>query len=371
MQKAAVAPLVLVILAALFTANTPLIGAESENSWTAKAPMPTPRAGFGMAVVNGKIYAMGGYDKSQTYFLTVNEEYDPATNTWTDKAPMLTARVSFATAVFDNKIYTFGGQVLDEDGNRIVINTTEVYDPATDTWTAKAALPKPAEDFGAAVVEGKIYVIGTDTDVYDPVTDTWASGAPIPKAIAHSAYAVLDNKIYVISGNYHGDNPDFYEPIDLNQIYDSQTDTWRQGAPIPTSVASAAAVATTGVDAPKAIYVVGGLVVTVNATGGYVFNPQDLVQVYFPENDSWREGAPMPTARYALSVAALDDAVYALGGSNSIVPPDSTDNEQYAPFGYEAPATQAVPLDLVLGIVALVIATMAVAVLYALRKRHI
>jgi hypothetical protein len=104
-------------------------------------------------------------------------------------------------------------------------------------------------------------------------------------------------------------------------------------------VASAAAVATIGINAPKAIYVVGGLVVTVNGTGGYVFNPQDLVQVYFPEDDSWRVGTSMPTARYALSAAALDDAVYALGGSYSTAPPDSTKNEMYAPFGYETPAS--------------------------------
>jgi N-acetylneuraminic acid mutarotase len=162
--------------------------------------MPTPRAGFGVAVLNGKIYAMGGFDRSQTHFLTVNEEYDPATNTWTEKAPMLTPRVSFATAVFEGKIYSFGGQILDQNGNRVVINVTEVYDAATDTWTTKAPPSQPAEDFGAAVVEGKIFVIGTETDIYDPLSDTWSAGSPIPKAIAHSAYAVLDNKIYVISG---------------------------------------------------------------------------------------------------------------------------------------------------------------------------
>lgn len=35
--------------------------AVSEDTWTSKAPLPTEREGFGVAVVNGKIYIIGGY----------------------------------------------------------------------------------------------------------------------------------------------------------------------------------------------------------------------------------------------------------------------------------------------------------------------
>ncbi|MGB9853462.1 MAG: kelch repeat-containing protein [Candidatus Bathyarchaeales archaeon] len=43
--------------------------------------MPTPRSWVGVAIVNGKIYAIGGsYDSHGEV-----EEYDPATNTWTKK----------------------------------------------------------------------------------------------------------------------------------------------------------------------------------------------------------------------------------------------------------------------------------------------
>ncbi|MFB3889828.1 MAG: Kelch repeat-containing protein [Candidatus Bathyarchaeia archaeon] len=361
---------VLAISFSVFAACTFLVDAKAENSWMPLSRMPSARAGFGVAEVNGKIYAMGGWNKNQTNFLAVNEEYDPAANAWVEKAPMPTARVSFATAVYQNKVYTFGGQVLDVNGKRIVIDVTEVYDPATDTWTRKAPLPRPAEDFGAAVIGDRIYVIGTQTDVYDPATDSWSAKAPIPKAIAHSAYAVLDDEVYVISGNFHGNDPSLYEPINLNQIYNSQRDEWRTGASIPTSVASAAGVATVGAAAPKAVYVVGGLVVSLNEAGGYVFNPQSLVQVYFPENNSWSLGASMPTARYSLSAVAVDDAVYVLGGSYSMAPPDSADNELYLPYGWGTMQKGGLPLGTVLGALgAVAIAVVVIVVVYA-EKRH-
>jgi N-acetylneuraminic acid mutarotase len=346
-----------------------LVNAQTENTWATKVSMPSARAGFGVAEVNGKIYAMGGWDKTKSNFYTVNEVYEPATNTWTQKTPMLSARVSFAVAVYQGKIYTFGGQVLDAAGHRIVINVTEVYDTATDTWATKAALPEPAEDFGAAVVGDKIYVIGVHTDVYDPATDTWTTKAAIPNAIAHSGYAVLDNKIYVISGNYHGDNASFYQPITLNQIYDPQTDQWSQGAPIPNAVASASAVATTGINAPKAVYMVGGLVVTTNSIGGYVYNPQNLVQVYYPTSNTWSTGVAMPTQRYALSVTAINDQIYALGGSYSLNPPDSADNELYLPIGYGNAGTTEPPITLYIIASTVVIAVVAIVAAVTVLKR--
>ncbi|MGD0978070.1 MAG: kelch repeat-containing protein [Candidatus Bathyarchaeia archaeon] len=55
------------------------------------------------APVEGKIYAIGGY-KQGSLTLNTNEEYDPVTNTWTTRAPMPTARMEFGIAVWQDKI---------------------------------------------------------------------------------------------------------------------------------------------------------------------------------------------------------------------------------------------------------------------------
>ena len=58
-----------------------LISCEQADNWTRKADMPTPRMGLSTCVVNGKIYAIGGYPKANVEGLKTMEVYDPSTNT--------------------------------------------------------------------------------------------------------------------------------------------------------------------------------------------------------------------------------------------------------------------------------------------------
>jgi N-acetylneuraminic acid mutarotase len=314
-----------------------------ENSWASKAPMHQARSGLGVAVVNGKIYAIGGSTQSggggtrsgplpiTGGVVGTNEEYDPATDTWAFKASMPTPRAGFAIAVYQNKIYCIGGGV------------NEVYDPAKDTWETKAPMPTARTGLQANVVNGKIYLIGgyvpdnssygfspsTFSEVYDPATNSWTTKAPMPTATSIYASAVIDNKIYVIGGDGAGE---------LNQIYDPETDKWSLGAPLSSSTAYGAAGATTGVNAPKRIYVLGQYF---HLSEQPYFN-----QAYDPENDSWTVGVAVPTKRRGLAVAVINDMLYAIGGYTETYPdfPYSTPygpsitpyaaNEQYTPFGY-------------------------------------
>ena len=104
--------------------------APATDTWAQKADMPAARAGTVTAVVNGKIYAIGGWNNQAPALSTV-EEHDPATNVWTQKADMPTARVFFATAVVDGKIYAIDG-IATNFGP--VLPVVEVYDPVADKW---------------------------------------------------------------------------------------------------------------------------------------------------------------------------------------------------------------------------------------------
>ncbi len=309
----------------------------AENSWATMAEMPTARSEFGVAVVNGKIYAIGGYGYS---YLNINEEYDPATNTWATKKLMPTARGSFAIAVYQNKIYVMGGSIGFDWAKEesILCSFNEVYDPLTDTWETKTSMPTNRSQLNANVVNGKIYLIGGRTggqyttvslnEVYDPSTDTWTTKEPIPYPVVEYASAVVDNKIYVIGGQ-----DEFHPDVNVafNQIYDPETDIWSYGASLPTAVWQAAAGATTGIMAPKRIYVIGGM-------PRHDADGTNITQVYNPENDTWTFGASMPTARCDLAVAVVNDVLYAIGGHPGfmVLPPNYAKNEQYTPFGYVA-----------------------------------
>ncbi len=232
---------------------------------------------------------------------------------------MPTPTQNFAIAAYKNKIYCMNGK-------------NEVYDVETNTWENKMPMPTPRSSLQANVVDGKIYLIGgypngTLNEVYDPETDTWTTETPMPTASSGYASAVVDNKIYIIDSN-------------LNQIYDTETDTWSQGTPSPSDfLLGGAAGATTGVNAPKRIYVLG------EYSNIWEGEPPYFVRVYDPEKDVWSFGADIPMHRKLLGVAAVNDVLYAIGGYTSTYPdffsisygPTNTPyatNEQYTPFGY-------------------------------------
>jgi len=297
---------------------------------------------LGAAVVNGSIYFIG---------TKINEQYDPHTNTWTSKTPSPIAfdYNSAAVTSCQNKIYAIGGTV------------NMVYDPATDTWENKTAMPTVRYTNDANVVDEKIYVISGQipaalgviwasnaTEVYDPENDSWSELAPIPKPVVGYASAVLDNKIYIIGGR-DGD-PDRLA-LNLVQIYDLETNQWTQGIPLEEPVAGAAATATTGLMAPKRIYVIGGNIIN----AGHYVRFSDHTQIYDPQTQSWSFGAQMPTGRTDLALVNVNDTLYALGGTNktvSVMVPGGASqqewdaawdkiasmrthaNERYLPLGY-------------------------------------
>jgi N-acetylneuraminic acid mutarotase len=267
--------------------------------------MPTPRSGFGIAVYQNKIYVIGGIFREnnavQSGFTGVTEVYDPLTDTWETKEPMPTARSSLDANVVGGKIYLIGG--AKHAGVLYAFSQgtgglNEVYDPLTDSWSTKT--PRPPTDTGgytSAVVDNKIHIIGGpnpggNISVYHPDTGKWVSG--------------------------HAANP--------NQIYNSELDTWDSGTSPPMLVFEAAAGATSGVLAPKMIYLFSGM-------GGQANIATNLTQVYDPETDTWTTGTPIPTPRWALGVAVVNDELYAIGGRTG-ADTFSAANERYTPADY-------------------------------------
>jgi hypothetical protein len=322
--------------------------------------MHEARNNLGVAVVNNKIYAIGGDTLSGFWTFSMgfsgkptggvvgtNEEYDPATDTWTFKKPMPTPRTGFAIAAYKNKIYCIGGATShDIYVGAKVTGINEVYDLTTDTWETKKPMPTATWLVPTNVVNGKIYVIDWDGKnyVYDIATDSWSTKAPTPSPSAAGfdghVSAVVDGKIYVIGGLSKN------QDSNLHQIYNLETDMWSYGTPPPNSIGNAngngAAGATTGVMAPKRIYVLGQ---QGNLRQG---EPPGSNRIYDPKNDSWTFGANLPTDRINFGVAVVNDTLYAIGGGRadnwfvgSFGP--SAVNEQYTPVRYGTPDPSYVP----------------------------
>jgi len=318
----------------------------AEDTWETKASMQQAKAGLGVLVVDGKIYAIGGSTASGSYppdifyggFVGTNEEYDPETDTWTYKASMPTPRDYFAIAAYGNKIYCIGGAIgftVDEWGlfhSYIASGVNEVYDTVSNTWETKTPMPDVAMKCQAHVVNGKIYVMAVSSPyVYDPENDSWSIKTRMPKPYPESSTvsAVVDNKIIVTFEFKTFNSSTFFEYSEQKVlIYDTETDSWNGGKSGTTIVKGGAAVATTGVNAPQKVYVLG-------LVAGQA-RPLSATQVYDPKTDSWGTAAAMPTHRTDFGIAVVDDIFYAIGGyprSAYEVTPTGL-NEQYTPIGY-------------------------------------
>ncbi|MBY0475539.1 MAG: galactose oxidase [Nitrosomonas sp.] len=174
------------------------------QTWHELAPMPTARGALGVAVYQGHLYAIGGYDGDNNSAAV--EVYDPQTNVWTPAAAMPTARDHLAVVVAGDKIYAIGGRPsLNYRKNMDVV---EAYDLATNQWHARAKLPTARSGIAAGVIDGRIFVVGGESgegtfdthEMYLPEEDRWVTMAPMPTARHGLGAAVVNGRLHVISG---------------------------------------------------------------------------------------------------------------------------------------------------------------------------
>jgi N-acetylneuraminic acid mutarotase len=192
------------------------------------------------------------------------------------------------------------------------------------------------------VIDGKIYVAGgivsgsttTLAAKYDPVTNQWTSIAPMPHARNHAASHTDGSKLYVFGGRGpgSGDSNVVANGFDTVQIYDPATDSWVSSldtgstlAPLPQARGG------TG----KAVYyngefyVFGGETSTgAGATANRVYN---RVDIYNPATNTWRLGAPMPTARHGIFPLLYGWRIYLPAGGTVAGHSSSAVNEIYVP----------------------------------------
>jgi hypothetical protein len=282
--------------------------AKADFIWTQKADMPTPRWVQTSAVVNGKIYVIGGYTGDPDGIpLSTVEEYDPVTNTWTRRADMPTARCDFvgSSAVVDGKIYVIGGDIW--DGNWIPTSTVEAYDPETDTWTRKTDMPTARWGLATCAFNGKVYAIGgyltgttglTTVEVYDPMTDTWTRKADMPKNLWGLCAKVVKGKIYTVGGRPGNKSTPYV------QEYDPATDTWTRKTDMLVGASQMGSV------------VLGDKIIVI---GGWLWSmdtPYKTVQMYDTQTDIWTIEDDAPFLRASFSSEVVNNRIYAIGGTD-------------------------------------------------------
>ena len=142
-------------------------------TWQSLPSMMYARYYPGVAVVRGKVYAVGGLDHLWAPLNTA-ERYDPQTNQWEAIPSTSTARWSLGVAVVDEMLYAIGGS----DNRESCSTSVEVYDPIKNEWNQSVAdMNAGRRCLGVAVINDVIYVVGgrvaNSIEYYDKESNQW------------------------------------------------------------------------------------------------------------------------------------------------------------------------------------------------------
>jgi N-acetylneuraminic acid mutarotase len=307
--------------------------------WTVKAPIPTPRGGLAVGVVNGILYAVGGAIThpgvggypGYTEFLSTVEAYNPTTNSWSSRAPLPTLRSGVAVGVVDGILYAVGGTSsatgrTEWNQYPLFLNTVDAYDPVRNSWTAKAPLPtRRFYGYAVGVAKGTLYVVGGNTDIetglmeaYDPITNTWTVKAPMPSPRGRLGVGVVNDILYAVGGICCGCCELEGKILRTVEAYDPTTNTWTAKAPLPGPRADVAV----GVS-NQVLYAVGGFKGGGAEGSGIALN---VVEAYDPTRNVWMTKTPLPVDWFPAGLGVVKGILYAVGGWKRVpAAPDNPD----------------------------------------------
>jgi uncharacterized protein (TIGR03437 family) len=199
------------------------------NLWTLTGNLNTARSVLAATLLpNGKVLVAGGENGSGR--LTSAELYDPATGVWTVTGSLNTARggVHHATLLSNGQVLVSG---------RDSGSGAELYDPGTGVWTRTGDLNTGRiADTATLLPNGKVLVAGgtrsgvnfteplNTAELYDPATGTWTmtSNLNAPR-YGHTATLLPNGKV-LVTGGATNLNPNNF--VNTAELYDPATGTW-------------------------------------------------------------------------------------------------------------------------------------------------
>ena len=298
------------------------------GTWHTAAPAPTKRTEVAAATLGDKIYVVGGFEEpslSNIMNLAISpkvEVYDPATDRWTAAAPLPVRLHHAGIGVVGGTLYIIGGYTQSGMSTWSPVASVYAYDPVTDRWTERAPMPTARGALSVTEHGGKLYAIGgydrkanpSPVEVYDPASNTWTARAPLPTPRDHLATATASGKLYAIGGRVNGD---YGRNLAVTEQYDPATNRWVRVADLPTARSGISASVVDGT-----IYVFGGE----GAKGTFPEN-----EAYDPASDVWLSMAPMPTARHGLGSAVVQRSIHVMSGGPTPGGSFSDLNEVFTP----------------------------------------
>ena len=277
--------------------------AGAQGRWESAARLDVARAGLAVAVLDGRLYAAGG--AGLTTPRAEFEVFDPELNRWMPETSLPRGLERFGMAAINDRIYAAGGYASGELGVEPTASMWS-WSPEGGIWQSEVAMPGPKADFSMLAYEGRLYAIGGTRDdhsiyVFDPEGRSWET-IEIPDDVTRRGAAVVASEgyVYVIGGSLSGE---LSAQLD---IYDLAADAWTRGPDLPGASTGVAAVVHN-----SRIHILGG-------TGAEGEQRRTLKRhaSWRPGDAVWRAEADLPTPRTAADAAVLNGGIYLIGGGS-------------------------------------------------------
>lgn len=122
-----------------------------ERGTTYLAEMTHDRAQHCMESLKNRFYVAGGVCNLRKYYTDqlVCEMYNPVRDTWTVFTPLPVPHVGAASAVLEERLYILGGYCQEDYSEA---RLTHRYDPVTQRWESMGKMPGPVTDIRACLL---------------------------------------------------------------------------------------------------------------------------------------------------------------------------------------------------------------------------
>ncbi len=195
------------------------------RTWSATASLSTPRVRPALALLEtGDVLAMGGADGLTLPAKLTVEAWSPTAGTWTARAPMKTARTAAAAARLSaGKVLVAGGR----DGASSFLASSELYNPATDSWAKAGAMPWTNHTHLLFALPGgrALTVDGQKTALFDNATDTWTEALPLEIGTSSGAALLANGFVLATGGRNMGTR-------NAAELFDPATSKWTKILPM-------------------------------------------------------------------------------------------------------------------------------------------
>jgi len=270
---------------------------QPASQWRTLPDAPTARLMMAWAVLNDKIWIMGGLRNGVA--LTTVESYDPRTGAWETGPPLPIPLHHAAAAAYRGEVVVLGGA-----SENIADGSNKVFALRGGNWVQLPSLTHARAALSAAVVGDKLVAVGgqnakqlvPQTEVFDG--SSWKDAADMPTPREHLAAASDGTYVYTIGGRFLSSDKNSA----AFERFDPVSGKWTKLVGMPTPRGSFGAT-----------YIDGRIVVVGGEEPTQVLN---VVEMYDITDGKWSTLAPMPTARHAEVVATVGNTVYVIGGAN-------------------------------------------------------